>query len=544
MTNTSTETSIDLDEKMINDPDPARLIHGLRDTGYDFYTAAADIIDNSIAAEANNININIELATDGKKFVYFADDGHGMDESGLRNAMRYGAEVRENLASLGKFGLGLKTASSSVCLKYSIISRKEPDAPLLKLTWDLEHVETVNKWQMLDDPTTEDEAEIFEDLCGPVGTLVVWSRCDRLLSKSYDQPGGTKEQNAIRVRRSKLVEHCALIFHKYLNPDDTGHRTVKINVNGVEVKHWNPFYPERSEQVLSEKLTKLPIQMNDGSVHDATVKAWILPHSKDMTKEENAEFAKISNRGQGFYIHREGRVIHYGGYLGLWRSDDPHWSLFRIEFDFDHNLDEAFSVDVKKSRILLDPALEEALKELLTPAYNEADNRYRRKQSAQVISGISHGDANNTISQTKNTTKVTAESVDVAKGEAKVSNNKGQGIKILTPVQSNVDPDNLFVSPVDGLPSGALWEPFLTSPTDANHSTGVHLNTQHDFYSKIYSQGTSGVSIEGLDLLLWALAAAEHQNTDAELKIMWEDIRDEVSSNLKKLLRSIDLPTS
>ena len=84
----------------------------------------------------------------------------------------------------------------------------------------------------------------------------------------------------------------------------------------------------------------------------------------------------------------------------------------------------------------------------------------------------------------------------------------------------------------------------LTSPTDTNHSTGVHLNTQHDFYSKVYSQGASGVSIEGLDLLLWALAAAEHQNTDAELKIMWEDIRDEVSSNLKKLLRSIDLPTS
>lgn len=529
-------------DDMVNQPDPSRLIHGLRDTGYDFYTAAADIIDNSIAADADNIRVNIELSTDGKKFVYFGDDGNGMDKGGLWNAMRYGAKIREDLASLGKFGLGLKTASSSVCLKYSLLSRQSADDELRKLTWDLEHVSAVNQWEMLDDEITSDESEIFEELCGEKGTLVVWSRCDRLLSKAYDQPGGSKEQNAIRYRRDKLKEHCALIFHKYLNPEDTDHRTVNIFVNGEQVSYWNPFYPEKSEQMLPESEQKLPIQLEDGSVHEATVKAWILPHSKDMTKEENQKYAKISNRGQGFYIHREGRVIHYGGYLGIWRSDDPHWSLFRIEFDFDHKLDDAFSVDVKKSRILLDPALEDALKEHLTPAYNEADKRYRRKQKAKVTSGISHGDANQTISQTKNVSKVTAQNVDESKGEATVTNNKGQGIKILTPVESNVAPDKLYVQPVESIPNGALWQPVLTSPTSDHHSTGVQLNKQHDFYSKVYSQASSEVSIEGLDLLLWALAAAEHKNTDEELRIMWEDIREEVSSNLRKLLRSIDLP--
>ncbi len=529
---------------LLNEPDPSRLIHGLRDTGYDFYTAAADIIDNSIAANAHNINISIELTRDGRKFVYFGDDGNGMDAAGLFNAMRYGAKIRENLASLGKFGLGLKTASSSVCLKYALISRVDASSPLLKLTWDLEHVADVNAWEMLDEPISEDEQDIFEDLCGDSGTLVIWSRCDRLLSKTYEEPGGTKEQNAIKTRRSKLIEHCGLIFHKYLNPEEKIHRTVTIRVNGEEVVHWNPFYPEKSEQVLPERLTILPIQREDGTVHNATVKAWILPHAKDMTKEENREYAKISNRGQGFYIHREGRVIHYGGYLGLWRSDDPHWSLLRIEFDFDHHLDEAFSVDVKKSRILLDPALEDALIELLKPAYNEADRRYRRKQAVKVVDGISHADSNKTISETKNTSKVIAESVDEEAGTAVVSNNKGHGIKILTPVESNVNPDRLFVSPVDGIPSGALWEPCLASETDTNHSTGVHLNKQHDFYTKVYSQAKSGISIEGMDLLLWALAAAEHKNTDQELANVWEDIRDEVSSNLKKLLRSIDMPTS
>jgi len=533
-----------VNKSRINNPDPARLIHGLRDTGYDFYTACADIIDNSISANADNIKIKIDLTIDGRKFVYFGDNGHGMDEDDLLNAMRYGAEARENLASLGKFGLGLKTASSSVCLKYSVISRNTPNSVLKKLTWDLEHVAQINQWEMLDEEVTENEVEVFDELCGKVGTLIVWARCDRLLSKAYDNPGGTKEKNAINYRVSKLKDHCALIFHKFLNPEDKEYTTVTILVNGEKVTYWNPFYPQRSEQMLPPKFTDMKIQLEDGSTHSARIKAWILPHSKDMKKEENSEFAKISNRGQGFYIHREGRIIHYGGYMGIWRADDPHWSLLRIEFDFNHHLDEAFSVDVKKSRITLDPALEEGLKKLLSPAYNEANNRYRRKQAVSVISGVSHNDSNRTITETENTAQVKVEDADKNKGEALVSNNKGHRIKIITPVENNVDPESLYVNAVDEITNGSLWEPFLTSATDSHHETGVHINKKHDFYTKVYSQATKNLSVEGLDLLLWAFAAAEHKNTDEELKYMWEDIREEVSSNLRKLLRSIDLPSS
>src|SRR5690348_9730405 len=102
----------------LNLPDPSRLIFGLRDTGYDFNTAAADIIDNSIAAGATEINVQVDLAPDGRKFVYFGDNGSGMNSAHLFEAMRYGAPRRSDLKSLGKFGLGLKTASSSICLKF------------------------------------------------------------------------------------------------------------------------------------------------------------------------------------------------------------------------------------------------------------------------------------------------------------------------------------------------------------------------------------------------------------------------------------------
>ena len=183
---------------LINPPDAPRLIFGLRDTGYNFNTAAADVIDNSIAPHATDVNVLIELMDDGRKHVCFGDNGDGMDEAGLFAAMRYGAEARANLASLGKFGLGLKTASSSVCLKFTVISRKSPGQPLCKLAWDLEHVEQRNAWEMLQEDVTADELDWFEELCGEKGTLVIWSKCDRLLSKEYQDPGGNREQQAVR----------------------------------------------------------------------------------------------------------------------------------------------------------------------------------------------------------------------------------------------------------------------------------------------------------------------------------------------------------
>ena len=129
----------DLDD-LLNHPDPSRLIFGLRDTGYDFNTAAADIIDNAIAADATEVNVYVELQPDGRKFVYFGDNGGGMDAEGIHGAMRYGAARRTNPKSLGKFGLGLKTASSSICLRFGLISRQAGDKELRKLEWDLEHV--------------------------------------------------------------------------------------------------------------------------------------------------------------------------------------------------------------------------------------------------------------------------------------------------------------------------------------------------------------------------------------------------------------------
>lgn len=536
-----------MDNDLINEPDASRLIFGLRDTGYNFRTAAADIIDNSIAANADEVHVRISMTAEGRKFVYFADNGDGMDASGVHNALRYGAPVRENQASLGKFGLGLKTASSSVCRRFTVISRKSSDAPLVKLAWDLDHVEDTGKWEMLREPLEAHEREAWEELCGEKGTLVVWSKCDRLLSKTYDEPGGAREQQAIKRLRVSLTDHLGLIYHRFLDTKDTRQRDVTITVNDEPVLPWNPFYPEKSEQVLSETQQLIEITSTDGkSDGKATIRAWILPHSSTLTDEEKTK-ARVSNRGQGFYIYREGRLINEGGWLGVFGSQgtfEPHMSLLRIEFDFSHDLDDAFYVDVKKSRILFDPAIEEYLQTLLRNARREAENRYRRKTKVITTQAIlNHTPANISIAETPSTKTPKIEEVDAEKQTATITNSTGSRIQIRQPVQNNVGTEHLYVDAVESITSGELWTPALRSTGTVGHVPGVEINKHHEFYQKIYLRaGSSGYAVQGMDLLLWAFSVAELEYVNEEMAPIFADIREVVSSNLRKLLRNVPMP--
>jgi hypothetical protein len=319
---------------------------------------------------------------------------------------------------------------------------------------------------------------------------------------------------------------------------------VTIRINGEPVQPWNPFYEEKAEQVLPDHARKLKIQLEDGSTHTASINAWILPHSKDLTPAENA-IARISSRAQGFYIHREGRVIHHGGWLGVFRSDDPHYSLFRVEFDFDHHLDEAFKIDVKKSRILFDPALEEALRGMLTPFWNEADKRYRRKEkAAAVAAALNHKSANQTIAGTATKT-VSVVGVDSQKQTVTVNNNRGGGIRLHVPINNNVSPSAIYIEAVDDMTSGHVWEPAMRSTDNTGHRVGVRINKHHDFFQKIYLRAASlGDTVDGIDFLLWAFAAAELNNSDPELASIFEDLREEISSNLRKLLKDTPAPTT
>ena len=169
-------------EEIILEPDPARVMEGLRDTGYDFNTAMADIVDNSIAADATIIKVKVDLNPSGNINIYVADNGCGMDFEGLKNAMRYGSTERVDPSSLGKFGLGLKTASTAFCRSLSLLSKDKKDADYHKVQWDLDEICKINKWQLLQPPIEQDEIDLLEETThGESGTLVIWHKVDNII---------------------------------------------------------------------------------------------------------------------------------------------------------------------------------------------------------------------------------------------------------------------------------------------------------------------------------------------------------------------------
>ena len=517
-------------------PDPKRLIEGLRDTGYEFNTAIADIIDNSVAAEATVIDVRISMDYRGNVRVSIADNGYGMDRDGLINAMKYGSDRRPNPASLGKFGLGLKTASTAFCRRLSVISRNSPDAPLLEATWDLDHVAKEGKWELLlSDSPEEESIEHINDVSPEgAGTVVVWSNIDRLM-RTYKDPGGRHAQSALERIVKGLGDHVAMVYQRFLDPKDKRAPNIQISLNGKAVEAWDPFCSGVSDLVGDQAV---PVEMAAGKQAEFSVRAYILPRKEEFPDEESAKAAKLSNERQGIYIYRENRLIHSADWLGMY-SKEPHGTLLRVEFSFDHRLDEAFHIDIKKSQIILNEGLWTWLKdEFLTAPRREANNRYRQgmnRKAKEKAAGSHDGSNRNIKAKEDKVDKATVTVVDPDTGDCEITNRKGQ-FKLKLKVGNALKPGELFVQPVGGLDDNALFEPAIIDGHQA-----VRINTSHPYYHKVYMPNLSkGVTIQGMDSLLWGLCVAELSTISDATAKHFEEMRFEVSRLLRKLVE--DLP--
>lgn len=526
-----------------NEPEAGRTAQGLRDTGYNVNTAIADIVDNSVAAEASLIQIEVSSDTNGRKFIDIIDNGIGMDRESLIDAMRYGSQKRANPKSLGKFGLGMKTAATSICKKLTVTSRAKEPHDLNRFSWDIDHIEKTSSWAMIDEEITTELKQTFKTyLNDRSGTIVSLSNCDRILNSDFEA-GSTKEKLALERMTNRLADHLGMVFHRFLDKEDNREKTIEIMVNGKSVQPWNPLFPAKSQQVLSEQQQIIKVEKEYGGLGALEIRAFIIPHKDDLTKTEQEE-AKITNNRQGFYVYREGRLLSDGGWLGVFGTAlEPHMSLARVEFDFNFDLDEAFQVDIKKSRIQIDPSLEEHLKKLLSPFRREAENRYRKKKDSKFRTlEVDHKSSNKKINEAPNTKVAGVVEVDELEQQAIVSNNKGPRITIKQSVESDVPANTERVVEVEDITDGNLWEPSLRD-AGSGFKPAVRLNIHHDFYKKIYLRtANAGYAVEGMDILLWAFAAAEQNNTDAELRALFEDIREEVSSNIRKVLRDTPEP--
>lgn len=514
-------------------PDPERVMEGLRDTGYSFNTALADIIDNSIAAEATRIDISVNLNPKGEVTVYIADNGTGMDDAGLKNAMRYGSKERPDPSSLGKFGLGLKTGSTAFCRCLSVISRGPNDDTVRKVQWDLDYIAKTNGWNLRQLSPSDDEIEILDATAlEGTGTLVVWEKIDRLL-KAYKSKGSQK--NALKRTIDDLAFHISMVYQRFLDPNDKRARDISITLNGTTIDAWDPFcLSEEDTDILADEV--VDVELPDGKESSFTVRAYLLPNSKNFSTSKARDEAHISNDMQGFYIYRENRLIHFGDWLGMY-TREPHGSLLRVEFSFDYTLDDVFNVDIKKSRILLNEEIFDYLKNQILPAPRRAaDERYRTGVKKQVSAKAydAHEASNKNIEEKANAVEDSKVTV-TGKDEIKLENKNGVFTHKIT-IRSATKAGQYRVIPVDSIEDGQLWNPCIV---DGKHA--VELNQSHPYYQKIYFPILQqNVMVTGMDALLWALAEAELSTFNAETKEQYEDMRIQVSRYLKKLIA--DLP--
>lgn len=523
-----------------NPPDPARIMDGLRDTGYDFNTAVADIIDNSIAAGADKVVVRVQSTLDGI-VVSVADNGCGMDLAGLKNAMRYGSDMREDPSSLGKFGLGLKTASTAFCRRLSVLSRDSASSEALKVTWDLDYIAQTRGWNLLRQVPDPEEVEFLDEAAmGGSGTLVLWENIDRLFPKEYARASDMR--GALTRRINGLKFHISLVYQRFIDTDDLRERNVMISVNDEEVRPWDPFcISEQDTELLADEEVEIEYENDPSNPATLRLRAYLLPRKEEFSTPDDAKRARISNQMQGFYVYRENRLIHYGDWMGMYTLE-PHGSLLRVEFSFDHKLDKAFNVDIKKSRVMLNEDIYNFLKDEFLPAPRRAANdRYRNGTKKKVTASgkAPHDSANKNIEEKapvieESRTRV----INVSTNEVEISNKNGTFRSKIT-IHKSTDPKRRRVIPVESIESGVLWEPSI-----AGDRKSVSINMSHPYYEKIYYPllNRSQVIVTGMDALLWALAEAELSTFNESTRESYEDMRIQVSRALRRLVEDLPEP--
>ena len=356
-------------------PSAARLTTSLRDIGYDFTTAVADLVDNSVSAGATRVNI--EIVFDGSaSYVLIADDGSGMTERTLNEALRFGSRSDYSQNDLGRYGLGLKTASLSQCRKVTVVARRsQVNRRITIRTLDLDFVEESDSWLIVEPEGSHILKIATDKLAKSRGTVVIWEKLDRILP--FKQVDGGWARRRLHNYTSRAAEHLGMVFHRYLEGTVRGRDRLEINVNGAPVQSWNPFAP-------NEPLTRvMPLQSFEIRIGDVVgevlFQPYVLPSRSDFSS--TSEFERMSgplkwNRQQGIYAYRADRLVQWGGWNGI-RGIDEHTKLARASLSFDTRLDEAFHIDVAKMRISVPTELKQMLDRPIHELCVEAEASYR-----------------------------------------------------------------------------------------------------------------------------------------------------------------------
>jgi len=331
-------------------PAASAMLESLRGVGYSIETALADLVDNSLAAGARNVWVRAHFDPNDS-WLSVLDDGSGMNVDELRQAMVLGGRgpgVPRAASDLGRFGLGLKTASFSQCRCLTVSSKK--DNVVSTRRWDLDVIaeKNVNDWRLLTEPAPGSEVALVDLDSVDSGTLVLWQRLDRVVGSMAQF---RQAEEAFLATLDRIQKHLAMVFHRFLEGQSPSLRLfiARNHRPSTRILAWDPFL---LASPATEPSPLEPIHTSGGIVR---LQGFVLPHKDRLTQavyEQTAGPLGWTSQ-QGFYVYRNHRLLVAGDWLGLgvpraWTKEEPY-KLARLRLDFESSADEAWTIDIKKS---------------------------------------------------------------------------------------------------------------------------------------------------------------------------------------------------
>jgi hypothetical protein len=383
-------------------PNPEYLIKSIAEQGYSFEAAIADLIDNSITAKANQVQILIDSDKEPFK-LFIADNGNGMSLEVLRQCIQFpscspdGSRVDNDL---GRFGLGMKTASFSQTRKFTVLSRSKGSSSFNAFTWDVKALESgewrviVNSVKEVGDLLREHEALSLShmnefDNFEP-NTIIIWSGLYKF--EKYLEAKNRKKALTREIAEN-TSEHLGIVFHRFL---DKKSNPLEIRVNNFRIDSFNPF-PEKNKGLRS-----LEFNRKDFGNDRIKLEGFILP-SKSMDESKSLKNIWTTHRKslmdmEGVYIYRANRLIIYGGWNGLIRKTS-RLQLARLRVDIGNSADHLLHLNVAKSSVMIPHELKEAFDEYINELKHEAAKEFynrgisklqekQKKESFQLLNKV------------------------------------------------------------------------------------------------------------------------------------------------------------
>ena len=337
-------------------PDPEKEVNSLRAFGYSVETAIADLMDNSVTAGADKIYVTYSIDSLGS-YVRIEDNGKGMSQAELMNAMKLGSfnPLDERTSDdLGRFGLGLKTASFSQCKRLSVLS-DNGNSPSIRV-WDLDKIQDEKEWVLyrkcLDDYSSRKLGELENN----TGTVVLWEKLDRLAET------GNPETDKVDFYRKfeNVKKYLSLVFHRFLEDG-----SLSIWINSEQISPTNPFVI--SEDNPSQELPENFFMINGSQI---SVQPYILPHEARLSKAEQKKYDIIRGwiEHQGIYLYRNNRLIIDGSWMDLKFKQRESQRLVRICVNITNKHDKEWQIDVRKASAKIPDTIRKNMSRICTDA--------------------------------------------------------------------------------------------------------------------------------------------------------------------------------